>query len=146
LLKQLHEVVLIPPAVWTEITVGGANLEEARNLHQAAADGWLQVKSPVVRLEDISAQNDLGRGEIEAIALAKELGAILLTDDADARAFAICMGVKVVGTLGLIVRAKSERYISEVKPLLDQLRLSNFRMSESLYHHALKEAGEIPSS
>src|SRR5215213_5077672 len=81
LLRQLHDTVMVPPAVWVEITVGGIGREEERNVRQAASDGWLQVKSPAASLSEISSRNHLGLGEVEAIILAKELGAVLLTDD-----------------------------------------------------------------
>src|SRR4051794_39272527 len=78
LLRRLHEIVVIPNAVWNEITVGGADRDEARNVRQAAAEGWIQVKSPSLNLVEISTREDLGPGEIEAILLAKELDALLL--------------------------------------------------------------------
>src|SRR4051812_11073104 len=105
LLRRLHEVVVVPGAVWNEITIGGAGRDEARNLRQAATDGWLQIKSPTLNILEISTRDDLGRGEVEAIILAKELDAILLTDDADARESARNIEIKVTGTVGLLVRA-----------------------------------------
>jgi hypothetical protein len=148
LLRQLHDRVLIPQAVWDEVAVGGQGLPESENLRHAVAAGWIQVKSPTVSLPKLSPQAAaLGRGELEAIALAKELGALLLTDDSDGREVAESIGVKVSGTVGLLIRARAEGHITRVRPFLDKLRAeTNFRMSESLYRQALAESGELASA
>jgi hypothetical protein len=144
LLPLLHDTVVVPQAVWQEIVVGGSGLPESENLRKAAAEGWIQVREiKALRFEMSAEAAALGRGELEAISLAQELGAILLTDDSDARLFALRRGLKVSGTVGLLIRAKTNRQLAAVKPLLDQLRgESNFRMSEQLYAVALKECGE----
>ena len=49
----------------------------------------------------------LGKGEAEAILLAKEVGAdILLTDDRKARAAAVSLNVRCIGLLSLLILAK----------------------------------------
>lgn len=53
---------------------------------------------------------NLGRGEAEAVQLAKEEGAeILLTDDRKARTVATTLGVKCMGLLGVVVPSVSNR-------------------------------------
>ena len=141
-LRQLHERVLVPPAVWQEITVGGAGREEEQNVRRAAAEGWIQVQAPAVQHAELKARTDLGRGEIEAILLARQLQAVLLTDDAAARETARNFSVLVTGTVGLLVRLKSEGHVASIQPLLDALRRTNFRMSETLYRNALSQAHE----
>lgn len=142
LLRRLHNSVLDPPAVWDEVTVGGVGREEERNVRQAASEGWIRVQAPTVVIPEVVSRTDLGRGEIEAILLASQVQAILLTDDADARQAAEKFSIAVTGTVGLLVRLKSGDHVKAVKPPLDNLRLTNFRMSESLYRNALMEARE----
>ena len=147
LLPKLHESVVVPQAVWDEVAVGGKGRPESDNLKRAVSDGWIHIKTPSASAASLGAgASQLGRGEVEAILLARELQAILLTDDSDGRALAEQLGVKVTGTVGILIRAKTERHITAVKPLLDRLRTeTNFRMSERLYQEALTEGGEQPS-
>ena len=66
LLPQLYQSVLLPPAVWDEVTVKGANLPGAKAVSEAT---WLTIKTPEpAALEPLSILVD--RGEAEAIALA----------------------------------------------------------------------------
>ena len=147
LLRALHEVVIVPQAVWQEVAIGGQGLPEADNIRRAVNEGWIHVKTPSASAAFLGPDAAaLGLGEIEAILLAKELSAILLTDDSDGRAVAEHHGVKVTGTVGLLIRAKREGHISNLKLMLDRLRTeTNFRISEGLYQEALTEGGELPS-
>ncbi len=146
LLRKLHESVFVPQAVWDEVAVGGKGLPESAALQEAVGDGWISVKSPAGSASVLgNGAKDLGRADVEAILLARELGAILLTDDAEARDAAESVAVKVTGTVGLLVRARMEGHIPHLQPVLDQLRKrTNFRMTEKLYQQALQEGGETP--
>jgi predicted nucleic acid-binding protein len=68
--------------------------------------------------------------------------AILIVDDLKARSFASELGVNYSGTLGLILRAKQEGVIPSLKPILSQIRETNFRISESLLSAILHLANE----
>lgn len=83
-------------------------------------------------------------GEAEAIALAQEISAAnLVLDDGKARKLAKQLGLPVIGTVGILLRAKQQKIIPAVKPLLDALLLSNFRISDALVQKSLQLAGEI---
>ena len=62
----------------------------------------------------------LGRGELEAMALFKKLNAdFLLTDDKPARKTAEYNGIKIIGSIGILIWAKKQNLIKEVKPSLN---------------------------
>jgi len=63
-------------------------------------------------------------------------------DDAQARKEAKSRNLNVVGVVGLLLRAKQHGLIPQVKPLLDCLRISGFRIGEQLCLDALTLAGE----
>ncbi len=64
LLPQLYQRVLLPPAVWDEVTVQGAGLPGAETISQVK---WLEIKAPEpMSLEALSILVD--PGEAEAIA------------------------------------------------------------------------------
>ena len=49
-----------------------------------------------------------------------------------------------MGVLGVLSLAKHQRLISEVRPLLDRLRLElRFRIAQKLYDQFLKSIGEM---
>ena len=67
----------------------------------------------------------------------------ILLDDLPARLLAERLGLVVIGTLGVLVRAKDAQLIDTLRPFLDALRSANFFMSERLYQrllHAVNEA------
>lgn len=102
----------MPPAVHAELISPPALVDAP----------WLRVQAPS-QLEDI---RDLGPAlalaDIQAIALAHELGAMLLTDDRAARLAAERIGIEVFGSLGLLLQAKSAGLIPEVRPLIRALQ------------------------
>jgi predicted nucleic acid-binding protein len=88
-------------------------------------------------------RTQMDEGEAEAIALALELEDVLLIlDDKKARRVAQQMGMKVIGTVGMLLRAKRQGVIAEVKPLLLKLTEADFRISQGIIQEALRLSGE----
>jgi predicted nucleic acid-binding protein len=81
-------------------------------------------------------------GEAEAIALALEKNCKIILDDKQARSAAKKLGLEIVGTVGMFVRAKQNNLIDSLETVLDDLENNGFRMSENLKAEALKIAGE----
>lgn len=107
----------------------------------AAAD-WLRVHPPrdAELVGRLLAQ--LQRGEAEAIAIALELGALLLIDDRAARREATRLKIDLTGTLGLLIQAESEGLISQIRPVTEELVNAGVRLSPRLISEVLAEAGE----
>lgn len=137
LLDQLFQDVRVPPAVFHECTVPGK--PEAERL-----EAYLQGKIAEVDLNEfIIAVAGLGQGELEAMALYKRLHADrLLVDDYRARRVAGLNGIEVVGSLGILLRAKESGLISAVRPLLTAIQSAGIHYSEQLVGEALHLAGE----
>ena len=129
--KILHTGIFIPPAVAEELRSRGFLLE------------WTEVIPLQNPLAPRILNASLGPGESEAIALALEVGAdVVLLDDKAARRLAVTMGLQVLGTLGLLLKAKEADVISEVRTRLDALRTLPFPTAPKLFDAVLKEAGE----
>lgn len=145
LLKEFYGEVLVPNAVWLEVTAAGPRAGVSETLN-GFEQGWLTVQKPDNRQLVSSLQTSLGAGEAEAIALASQLQAgLLLIDESDGRNHAKALGLTVVGTVGVLLRAKQVGKLQELKPVLDTLiRKQNFRLSRSLYEEVLRQVGEIP--
>jgi len=70
-------------------------------------------------------------------------GSALPIDEADGRKAATRLGLKIVGTVGILLRAKEQQLIEKVEPYLRALRTeARFWLSDDLYNHALFLAGE----
>ena len=94
--------------------------------------------------EFLETQVDLG--EASAIALAKEMESpLILLDDLKARKLASKLNLKFTGTLGVINKAKQIGAIEKVKPLIDKLQATNFRISENIITELLRKNNEIAS-
>jgi predicted nucleic acid-binding protein len=99
----------------------------------------LQLKSEVQK----SLSGFLDPGEASSIALASEHeSSLLIMDEVKGRKTAKKMGISVTGSLGLIVIAKEKGHIKAVKPLLEKIRKTNFRISDDLIGRVLLKAGE----
>lgn len=65
-------------------------------------------------------------------------------DDRRARVAGERAGLKVAGTVAILVRARLRGLIPTLRPLLDRLRATSFRMTTELYDFALARVGEGP--
>jgi predicted nucleic acid-binding protein len=68
--------------------------------------------------------------------------AVVVLDDALARRVAEALGLRLTGTLGLLLDAKRAGLIPAVGPLLDQLQALRFRVAPHTRAAVLKLAGE----
>jgi uncharacterized protein len=144
LLQQLYGTILIPEAVYRELTdpifpVAGA--AEVRTLD------WIQRLSVTDRTVVEALCNELDVGEAEAIALALETKAeLVLIDERRGRLVAGRLNLKYTGILGVLVEAKSRGLITEVKPLLNALiHQAGFWISAPLYNSVLQFVNEDDS-
>ena len=144
LIHQLYGTVLIPDAVYRELTdshfpVAGAT--EVRILD------WIQTRTVSDRTLVEALSNELDTGEAEAIALAVEIQADqVLMDERRGRLVAARLNLRYIGILGILVEAKSQGLIAEAKPLLDALvNEAGFWVAEPLYNSVLRLINEIDS-
>lgn len=139
LLRQLYQQVIIPEAVFQELMTQGGQHPGA--IVQQLA--WVEMRAVVNRNVVKALRAELDEGEAEAITLAQELAAnVLLMDERLGRAAAARFGLKVVGILGVLIEAKRQGLIHEVKPLVEALMELGFRIGPNLYQQVLLTAGE----
>jgi predicted nucleic acid-binding protein len=86
----------------------------------------------------------LDAGEATSIALASEYeDSLLIIDEIKGRKAAKEMGIPVTGSLGLLVAAKSKGHLKDVKPIIDKIQRTNFRISEELIESVLVKVNEL---
>nr|WP_199307797.1 MULTISPECIES: DUF3368 domain-containing protein [unclassified Leptolyngbya] len=144
LLPELYQQVIIPEAVYRELTDLDPPVPGTLEVQTAS---WLGIRQVTHRevVERLQNEVRLDPGESEAIALSLELNAdLLLIDERRGRAEANRLGVKITGLLGILVEAKQKNVIPAVKPLMDALiATSDFRVSKALYNQILNIVDEI---
>lgn len=140
--ELLNDEIFIPSAVWHEVVESGAGRPGAKRIESA---GWITVRQAAETDLLCLLKTELDYGEAEAIALAKEIHAeLILLDERTARKIAKSLRLNVLGTVGLLIRAKQRGKIISLQDVLDQLRSDvHFRISETLYKLALETVGEL---
>jgi len=95
-----------------------------------------KVESPLVRL--LVSDLNLGKGESEIIALASETGIKTIIDDLKARKVAETLGLKVTGTIGVLLRAEKLGFIESAYKKTKELREKGFYVSNELLDNISK--------
>lgn len=104
---------------------------------------WVEIKDTKDKYRQQLLEMQIDKGESSAITLALETpGSTLILDDYKARKIAEQLGLSYTGTIGVIIKAKLLGIIPSIKPLLDKIRQTDFRISADIELQALKEANE----
>lgn len=135
LLHQLYGEIFIPTAVLNEIE------SEPAKTRVKNAD-WIKVVE-VSQENNYEFSSRLHAGEIAVIRLAQEQNAdLLLMDDNAAKKTAKFIGLTVTGSFGVLIKAKKEGFIKEVKPLMNALIQDGLYVDEEVRNMVLKVAEE----
>lgn len=139
LLGDLFGRVYIPMAVYNELTVDCRFEDEMRQIDGAD----FILKRDVSKLENVDflqRVSGLDRGESEAIILSDELRSdILLMDEALGRNVARNMGIKIMGTIGMLKVAYQHSFLTadEIRTCLTLMQTSGRYISDQLYRYLL---------
>ena len=141
LLQDMFEKIYIPQGVYEEVVMEGAGKDGAE---EVSAAQWIQVIDVHDR-PGIKAMSDkLDKGESETIVLAQELGAnLVLMDERLARRKLEALGVRKIGTLGILLKAKDTGLIVAIRPDMDHLIARGIRIGRRVYRQVLQIADEL---
>jgi len=104
---------------------------------------WIKIESVKDTKYQKFIETQLDKGESSAIALASEkVDVTLILDDLKARKIANRLGFKVTGTLGVINKAKEIGVIKKIRPYIEKLQKTDFRISENIIENLLKRNNE----
>ncbi len=138
LLDKIGELVILNKLFGTIITTSEVADEFGQPL-----PSWIEIKQPADKKYQSIIEASVDKGEASAIALAIELDdCLLIIDDLKGRKFANQIGLTIIGTIGVIVDAKLAGIIPSVKPVIEKIRSTNFRITDQLEAIILKRAGE----
>lgn len=103
---------------------------------------WIQIINPSTNLH-FGLQGFLDPGEATSISLAVEYkGSLLIIDESKGRRVAKELGIAISGSLGILVTAKKRGIIDSVKPIIERITQTNFRLSDKLIRKVLQHVNE----
>ena len=130
LLQKVYGYVSITPEVAKEFS------EEV--------PAWIIIESTKDKKYQNFLETQIDQGEASVIALAKEKESyLLLLDDLKARKLALKLNLKFTGALGVIHKAKQMGVLKNIKPIIEQLQATDFRISENIIFELLRINKEI---
>lgn len=139
ILAESNRDLIIPDAVAEEIRQGPTQ-DPAR---QALESGW-GPKPAVSKLEYDVLEWGLGPGESAVLSLARQKTAWAVVDDRAARNACKALGIRFIGTLGVILLAKVEGRISSSVAVLKTLQNAGLYLDDEMIRTGLlKSTGEI---
>jgi predicted nucleic acid-binding protein len=125
LLPHYFQPLLTPPQVYDEVATQGSGRPGAHEL-------TTMCERSEVRLVEINEPRLI------------EQRSTLLTDDNVVRMLAMAQNVPVIGSIGVLIRARLDGIVPALKPLLDQLIAAGFHLDPQghAYREALQRVGE----
>lgn len=133
LIKRMYSgVACVTPAVSSENLRGiQGGLAELTAVRDAMREGWLveialKTRAELRLFEALSVS--LGQGEASSIALAKSRSLVFACDDRAGRREATILGVRLTGTIGILVRVVRDKLLSkkETDALLGRMIKAGF--------------------
>jgi uncharacterized protein len=141
LLQKLFSELHIAQAVYDEAVVTGR--EEGGAKHEVSTATWIKTVSVQDRLAVQVLLDEMDFGEAETIVLASELRADwVLMDEKKGRRKLTELGIKKVGTLGILLKAKQTGLLSAIRSDVEQLRQKGFSISQDVIDSVLRQANE----
>ncbi|MEE8587326.1 MAG: DUF3368 domain-containing protein [Acidobacteriota bacterium] len=132
LLELPGRQLLVPKAVVKEVRAG-AELDPARVAIERGFGGTAVAVTPQLEVLEWG----LGTGESAVLTLARLRGAVAVIDDGEARSAARALGVRLIGTLGVVLLARQEGRIASASQTLRTLRQAGFYLDDNLLREAL---------
>lgn len=132
ILKELYGTVIITEDVEDEF-------------HGIIPD-WIVVKPVENKAYQLDLESVVDRGEASIIALAVEISTtehVLILDDLKGRKLAKQLGLKITGTLGVVLKAKIKGVIPLIKPILEELKNDGLWIAAKIENEILLIADEL---
>ena len=138
LIEKLAAQAVVPDAVIAEIRAGEAD--------DPSASAGLSFAQPRrisnISLPDSVAHWDLGSGESQVIVNALQGSNWAVLDDRAARRCAARHQVPVVGSIGIVLRAKRSGLVPAAAPVIAQLKTAGMYASDEFVRALLASIGE----
>lgn len=143
LLQKLYGTVLVPKAVYRELTENPSFAEEAAIVNKADFLSVAVVEN-VKSVNILRAVTGLDAGESEALIMYDEQKAdILLMDEHKGRVVAKQLDIRHIGTAGILLLAYDKKLIraAEVKSCVDTMLVNGIRLDKKICNVMMEHVG-----
>ena len=138
--ETIAEPLVIPAAVAGEISDYESGEPGSIDLER---ETWIRVQSVREEQQVRLLLPTLDRGEAEVIALGLEQQArLLLIDELIGRKVAESLGLRITGTVGILIRAKQLGEIEAIRPHLEHMVREGMYFSQRFRDAVLRQVGE----
>lgn len=128
ILSKIGELDLLYRVYGQIITTADIADEYGENLPD-----WITIEAVKDKSRQQILELQIDKGESSAIALALEIpDSVLILDDYKARRIAKQLGLSHTGTIGIIIKAKLNGTIPSIKPYIEKIKATNFRISADI--------------
>lgn len=141
LLPRIFSRAIVPLSVYRE-TQRRPELSDAQSIRVGRERALFHVHEASIRVIAGLARQ-LGDGEAEAISLAVQIHCGVFMDEKAGRAAARVLGLKTIGTLGVLSLSRSKGFVTELKPLITRLQQSGYYLATNLVENVLRAHGEL---
>lgn len=139
--QRYFSEVQVPQTVWDEVTRQPRGNEGAV-FSAALLAGWFTLVANPAETSAAVRAYALDAGEAAALTLALSSGGAILADERKARNAAADLGVAVIGTLGLLKRAREDALVPALRPLITRLIDSGYFIAPQLVELVLSQTKE----
>ncbi len=137
-LRELYGEIIIPEEVLSEILIS-PKVDKLSN--QIESCDW--IKKVKIEMEASVLNWDLGKGESAVLSYAlQNPNSLSLLDDRLGKKCAGILGIDVIGTGGLLVFAKRQGIIKEIRTPLEKLKRAGLWITNDIIQLILHRAGE----
>ncbi len=94
---------------------------------------WIKIRDASNQTIIEILESSVDQGEASSIALAFEyLDSLLILDDLKARKLAYSLGLKITGTIGVLINGKHKGLFESAQEIIEKIRQTNFHISVEL--------------
>ncbi len=133
LLKTKYDSLLLPKTVYDEVVYTGKKLgkEEVNQIEDEIKKGFLKIQ----KSDELIEVEHLGKGELEAISLARHEDLPLIMDDKKARIIGVSVGLKVFPVSSFILWGAKEGHLTtkRSKEILNELVKAGYWLKSDVY-------------
>ena len=140
LLERLYKRVLVPFEVCQEIEAGGYSGFGVSEFRSAS---FLEKRSTLIKITPFL-QNalDLGEASVIQLALDENIQTVCI-DETMGRRIARLNGLKLTGSIGVLIRAKQEGFVFSMREAINRMESHCIYLSQQVVDFALKQVNEI---
>lgn len=139
ILKAMYKEILIPEAVYREVTEKNDAVMTLikKNL------SWIKIENISNYADKKMYKTRLHDGEVEVMILAQEKKAdLVIIDDLSARKTAEYLELPLTGTLGVLIKAKTNNVIPAVMPIIREMESHGIYFSKALVERIRRLSNE----